>query len=219
LVNEADALYQDHPKSFEIKDAIDKFREEQSYDRSVSGRGDMDAARKEFEQAIRSIVGEKSVVEVKSEPKVFDLSKLSEKELVDKIVSSKDDAELNAVQKELQSRSKPDFAKEAEALGAEYQGEQKNRAGEVVFREFRITNPESPAFGANISLKEGENLAERIKAKEAQNIEAKQEVKPEAPKEPAINKNKIAQDVFVINEHLKDNRRFPGRENEIRPLH
>lgn len=140
LANDVESNFQDHPKSIELKDALDKFRENQVYDRSVSGRGDMDSARKEFEQAVRNIVGENPIVEVKPESKVFDFSKLNEKELVDKIATSKDNAELNALQKELQSREKPSV----------------------------------------------------------------------------IDKQKIAQDIFVINEHLKDNRRFVGRENEIR---
>ena len=106
LANELSELTDDFP---DLEVAIKKYQEELEYDRSLAGRGDMDSANEVFENEVRSIIKKnkpsKKSKSVKSDTN-FDFSNTPEKDLLDRLMNSNDNSELNAIQNELKKRDK-----------------------------------------------------------------------------------------------------------------
>jgi hypothetical protein len=67
-------------------------------------------------------------------------------------------------------------AEEVKPLGVEYQSDYKDANGNLVYREYKITDPNSKADNFNISVKPNEDLATRIKQKKVEAGDAPEQV-------------------------------------------
>ena len=88
--------------------AIIEYRKDQEYDRSVSGRGDMQSSQEKLESIIRDSITPNKEESQAKENKSFDFSETSKNDILDLLATSKDNDELKAIQSELKKRG-PSF--------------------------------------------------------------------------------------------------------------
>jgi len=93
MVNDIDATER-------FPEAVAEYRKAQEYDRSVKGRGDMDQAEKAFEDAVSQIGKPKDNINPKQNSGLTDLSKMSDDEVVQALVSEKDPQKFKELSQE-----------------------------------------------------------------------------------------------------------------------
>lgn len=107
LVNDIEPIVENE----NLISAIQEYRKDQEYDRSVSGRGDMQSAEEKLESVIRNYETIQPKVEVKQSPSIkqsYDFSKTSKDELLDRNANATDKDERYAIWLELKKRG-PSF--------------------------------------------------------------------------------------------------------------